>query len=204
MHTTHPQIFMSLHDGDVAKLIRSGAFEGCHLHEDLLVQMLQALDFLAFHNVCHRDVKPNNILYSPLRPGGYQFFLTDLGLSRYALAGNTEVGTPLHMAPEVRYTTAPHCPKVDVWSLLVTSMEVHPECVAFRNAQDSLKTVPENHDAVAEFASMHQEYSDMSYEDPAKRASAREMLLRLGHGDLIHRRRSGRLAGVAADLAGLQ
>ena len=36
---------------------------------DVICHMLQALDFLSVHDIVHRDVKPDNILYTPVGTG---------------------------------------------------------------------------------------------------------------------------------------
>ncbi|KAL9053180.1 MAG: hypothetical protein Q9206_004030 [Seirophora lacunosa] len=86
----------------------------------VLQQMLQALDFLAFNDVVHRDVKPENILYSsPRGTQDYTFQLGDFGLCNQSSHSTSVVGTNEFMAPEV-YEGEKQSSKVDVWSLAVT------------------------------------------------------------------------------------
>lgn len=80
--------------------------------------MLQAIDCLAVEGIVHRDVKPENILYTS-RHGAYQFQLGDFGLSQRANVSTAFAGSPLYMAPETRHE-GPQTHKADVWSLFVT------------------------------------------------------------------------------------
>ena len=114
-HWTSPPCFS---DDDAATVLR---------------QVLTALDFLHSRNVCHRDVKPENILF--LHPEGTKgadgkdvgltIRLIDLGQARYHHASSFEpwmstlVGTCTFIAPEVlrrRYDR-----RCDLWSLGVVA-----------------------------------------------------------------------------------
>ncbi|EJK61066.1 hypothetical protein THAOC_18498 [Thalassiosira oceanica] len=99
----------------------------------VLRQVLSALEFLHSRNICHRDVKPENILFLH-REGtkgpdgkdvGLTVRLTDLGLARYHHVSSFEprmstvVGTCTFIAPEVlrrRYDR-----RCDHWSLGVVA-----------------------------------------------------------------------------------
>mmetsp|Transcript_2265 Transcript_2265/g.5308 ORF Transcript_2265/g.5308 Transcript_2265/m.5308 type:complete len:479 (-) Transcript_2265:80-1516(-) len=89
----------------------------------LAAQVLEALRFL--HNVvhlCHRDVKPSNIL---IRSDG-RVMLQDFGNSRQLQPNNhdmeTFVGCTQYMSPERIYGAKYDC-KADVWSLGLILME---------------------------------------------------------------------------------
>lgn len=67
---------MPLPDGTLhklPKLAKRGLIPHDHLREEVLRQVLCALDYLDFHNQCHRDIKPQNILYSDLGNGNCLF-----------------------------------------------------------------------------------------------------------------------------------
>ena len=83
--------------------------------------MLQALDCLAQKGITHRNIKPENILYSPTRGGGYTYHLTDFGAFNFVSTGEYSSSTPLFMAPEIQLNNKTLSTlKMDVWSLFVT------------------------------------------------------------------------------------
>ena len=66
----------------------------------IVVQVLEALDYLHQQGVVHRDIKPANIM---IQPSG-MIKLADFGIARYAWQGASKegfiVGTPGYMSPE--------------------------------------------------------------------------------------------------------
>lgn len=92
------------------------------LSNDVLEHMLRALDYLAHENLIHRDVKPDNILYSKSN-AGFTFQLADFGLARHysrhhSSAGGTVCGTTGFQAPELfplcSNVNAKQSPKLDI------------------------------------------------------------------------------------------
>ena len=92
--------------------------------------MLQALDYLTFNEIAHRDVKPANILYMYV-DNTYTFQLADFGLCNNAQNAVTlGIGTPLYMAPEMSIDNGQEAhskdiglvAKADVWSLFMTML----------------------------------------------------------------------------------
>ena len=145
----------------------------------LLRQMLEALDYLAFRNLLHRDVKPDNILYTPMTAGEYLFQLADFGFANQHNLAKTHCGSPLFMAPEMYFSKGPQTAKMDVWSLFVTLISV-TRTAGFHEGIDSYSRVL---DLIRTVATVHQNLSPMAHEDPTLRASASQMRLKHFHGD---------------------
>ncbi|KAI1908856.1 hypothetical protein LOZ12_005098 [Ophidiomyces ophidiicola] len=179
------EICTALKDGNLDGLISQNVFQSNTsieiVTDALLPQMLQALDYLAYNSLIHRDVKPANILYV-FRDNKYLFQLADFGLCNFVSDATSYAGSPFYMAPEIlRDRTINQTPKVDVWSLFVT--------VAFAlNANGYRKLRLKSDDEIilaaakAADASPLKRIKDMAIVDPTKRASAAQMLLRLYNG----------------------
>ncbi|KAG8409999.1 hypothetical protein J3459_007747 [Metarhizium acridum] len=89
------------------------------LADTVLHHMLQALDHLATKGIVHRDMKPANILYITGKDGKYHFQLGDFGFCNQAIMAQSQVGTPIYMAPEM-FKEGEQTHKLDIWSLYVT------------------------------------------------------------------------------------
>lgn len=90
----------------------------------ILFQLARALAFLHSLHICHRDVKPSNLLIHPLN-GRLQ--LCDLGSAKQIFAG--ENNTPLvcsryYRAPELFFGSMRYGPAVDVWSFGCVAAEL--------------------------------------------------------------------------------
>ncbi|KAL7712483.1 non-specific serine/threonine protein kinase [Entamoeba marina] len=85
-------------------------------------QILEAISYLKQHQIIHRDVKPENILFDS--PKKDKIKLTDFGLSRKIneemFTASTLCGSELFIAPEIIEKNSLgetyDCSKVDVWS----------------------------------------------------------------------------------------
>ena len=83
---------------------------------DLVLDLVDALDYVHSNGIIHGDIKPDNIMVKQ-EQDFYQPILIDFGLS--CLVNNTicsQRGSPLYMAPEA-YTTGLINKKSDIWSL---------------------------------------------------------------------------------------
>ncbi len=148
----------------------------------VLEQMLSALDHLAWHSMCHRDVKPENILYYWVQSAesagekAYTFQLADFGLVQHQQQARTECGTPWYRAPESFHTstTLVQSPKMDVWSLFATIADIHSD-FPFPPAQAT--SYADVLHAIRVAALDHPRLAPMVREDPELRPSAAQMLL---------------------------
>jgi NIMA (never in mitosis gene a)-related kinase len=107
-------------NGDLHKLFQTSKQAGKRLDENQIwnffLQLCVAVDYLHKIKVIHRDLKPANVFLD----GNSNIKLGDVGVAKimrsYMMYGQTQVGTPLYMSPEVlkreRYDT-----RTDVWSL---------------------------------------------------------------------------------------
>ena len=121
------QLFIELKSGSLETLLPvSDPPSMQKIRKTVLRQMLEALDFLASKAILHRDVKPANILYDLLSDSqsdtGYWFQLADFGLCNQSFEARSQVGTQYYMAPEIYHADGYQTPKIDVWSLFITTM----------------------------------------------------------------------------------
>lgn len=169
---------MPLREGNVASLMaeQSSRFNNGTLCRQLLEQMLDAFEYLDSMGVCHRDVKPQNILYSSKGQGKYHFQLADFGLANVTTAAEDSCGTSIFMAPELVLGSgqygSPRTPKIDVWSLFVTIIHVYPGIKFPPSRLDSYHDLLK---AVREAAVVAPLLSDMAQENPKDRCSAKQM-----------------------------
>ncbi|SPQ25035.1 d2f34b66-dd8f-46a7-872a-657f64aa3809 [Thermothielavioides terrestris] len=177
-HTDKPLIFMPLRQGNLHSLVGGGKASQ-PLCTQVLDQMLRALDYLAFRNYCHRDVKPLNILYQVLGPDKYLFQLADFGFAKDFRDAKTFCGTSLYLAPEL-YNGQSQTPKMDVWSLFVTMAEILPNC----DFPPKSVTSPSDIIRAAQEAAAGgcPELQPTARVNPMLRASAAQMLVALFHG----------------------
>ncbi|MGK7889622.1 MAG: GUN4 domain-containing protein [Leptolyngbyaceae cyanobacterium] len=88
----------------------------------LLLDLLPVLDFIHQRRVIHRDIKPDNIIYSR---HSQQYVLIDFGVAKWVSGTNwmqtgTVIGSPEYMAPE--QTRGKTVPATDLYSLGVTCL----------------------------------------------------------------------------------
>uniref|UniRef100_A0A0N4ZUY6 protein kinase C n=1 Tax=Parastrongyloides trichosuri TaxID=131310 RepID=A0A0N4ZUY6_PARTI len=125
MFETKDKIFVVMEkmNGDMLEMILSQ--EMGRLNERvtkfLIIQILLALRYLHLKNICHADMKPENVLVSDITIAFPQTKLCDFGYARFigdAQFRKTIVGTPAYLAPEVLQKKG-YNKKLDMWSLSV-------------------------------------------------------------------------------------
>ncbi|RMD43672.1 hypothetical protein DV735_g1410, partial [Chaetothyriales sp. CBS 134920] len=179
--TGEVQIYLSLKAGSVYDLLQQNPRLRAddNLQLVLFHEMLEALDYLAFRGWIHRDVKLENILYSPIGPDSYLFQLTDFGFAHQHQLAKTRCGSPLYMAPEIWYQAGQQSPKADVWSLFITigvlrhSGGLHERLSDYKEVQHCARVAAEQMPHL----------SAMAREDPNLRASAAQMLVACFNGE---------------------
>lgn len=92
-----------LKEGNIIQLVETNAFRSVTgLPKRLLHDGLKALDYLESKGILHRDVKPENILWS-LTGDVYLFQLTDFGLCNSISMASSFLGSRRYMAPEMLF-----------------------------------------------------------------------------------------------------
>ena len=175
-------IYTSLKDGNVSQLMEkfpAGRSDKATLTQ-LLREMLGALDYLAFRGLCHRDVKPDNILYLATSDTEYIFQLADFGFANRKNLAHTHCGTGAYMAPEMYYDTHSQTPKLDVWSLFATIIDIM-RTAGFDGKK--VKSYGQVLSLIRTAATMNPQLSPMAREDPELRASAAQMLVQCFQGN---------------------
>ncbi|CAK9276116.1 unnamed protein product [Sphagnum jensenii] len=110
-----------------------------HVALDILLQVAEAMQFLQMRRIAHRDLKPMNIVVSPVenvKMAGYlRAKVCDLGSAKLCTSSyvhTPKVGTSLWRAPELKEVTEPsdkpqkrnHPLQVDAYSFAVTSSQI--------------------------------------------------------------------------------
>ncbi|XP_069695812.1 serine/threonine-protein kinase ULK3 isoform X2 [Periplaneta americana] len=109
--------------GDLSCFIRKRRKLPESICKKFLQQLALALKFLRSHNVCHMDLKPQNLLLTS-KPN-LTLKLADFGFAQYLSADDQNSslrGSPLYMAPEILLKHK-YDARVDLWSVGVIMYE---------------------------------------------------------------------------------
>ncbi|CAG9992162.1 unnamed protein product [Clonostachys byssicola] len=185
-----PEIFLRMEEGSLSSLIRetnrmrepSRSEERLEIGKSVMKQMLEALHYLDTKEIVHRDVKPQNILYSTRSNGRYRFVLADFGLSECTSRftwSRLSAGAMIFSAPETFEYFVTLTPKVDVWSLYVTMLVVL-DVDGFDKDRLKCNNRHQIHDLVRKIRSRRhsliEPFRKMASKKPEKRVSARHIL----------------------------
>ncbi|KAF3067210.1 Mitogen-activated protein kinase kinase kinase 5 [Daldinia childiae] len=194
------EIFMPMKKGTLAGLVRKyPSYNDLKKNGNtVLLQMLSALDYLAFNKLIHRDIKPDNILYDVTNVKGEErivFQLADFGLSVLQDIGRSQAGTIIFMAPEVHDGDKQQTPRADMWSLYVTMLWVYNEQL-FRHSVETGRLYRQSdvRRTVLNIASTSKDLQfirSMAIYDPSLRASAAQILTGLRRQDLMTNKTAG-------------
>jgi serine/threonine protein kinase len=137
---SRPYIVMPYLPGSIAaELIAGGPMPAAEAAA-LMAKVCDAVEFAHENGVLHRDIKPGNILRSPIGDP----MITDFGIAQFGaddnFASNDSALTPLYAAPEVM---AGHgaTASADVYSLGATLFTLLAGAPAFSDGQRDLETI---------------------------------------------------------------
>lgn len=107
--------------------------------------LFDALQYVHAQSIIHRDIKPNNILFSPQHQS---FLLIDFGLAQRETTQPTErepsrAGTRGFRAPEVLFKVAHQTNAIDVWSAGVILLCILSGRYPFFHSPDDLTALAE-------------------------------------------------------------
>ena len=170
-------------DGDIQSKIKNNQKKKLYFTEDtiwnLLIQILEGLNYLHENKIMHRDLKSANIFIN--KDGIVK--IGDLNVSKVTQFGfaSTHTGTPYYASPEV-WKDNPYDYKCDIWSIGVILYELCTLKVPFRGT--NLKTLVKNiNSGIYENISSHYSkelnliLSLMLIVNPNQRKSAKELLM---------------------------
>ncbi|GGG55961.1 hypothetical protein GCM10011374_18610 [Kocuria dechangensis] len=117
-----------LHGGTLESALQDNGAASTDLTEEVLAQLLQALQFVHAQGWVHRDVKPANLMLESTGTGRPHVFLSDFGIAvrvqdaRLTRTG-TLVGTPGYLPPEA-YELADPDPAQDLYAAGITALRM--------------------------------------------------------------------------------
>ncbi|KAJ3226455.1 Serine/threonine-protein kinase 33 [Chytriomyces hyalinus] len=188
VYETSKKIFLVMEHcggGELDETIRSS--KKCSDQDVRIIvrRISDAVGYLHAHGIVHRDIKPQNILLSTMDPlDPLNVKVSDFGLATWVdkcTMMDNVVGTPLYMAPEI-IQNLPYSAQCDIWSIGVMTY-----LLLFGYQRDMERALQKM--VAAGKIEYPQEYwkgiapgaralcDSMLRSDPAKRISAREILM---------------------------
>ncbi|XP_014209923.1 serine/threonine-protein kinase ULK3 [Copidosoma floridanum] len=110
--------------GDLSSFIKQKSKLAENVCRKFLQQLSLALRYLRNHNVCHMDLKPQNLLLIKTK-SVFTLKIADFGLAQFLSSDDTKHsirGSPLYMAPEILLRHK-YDARVDLWSVGVIMYE---------------------------------------------------------------------------------
>jgi hypothetical protein len=178
--TDQPIFYINPADGDSNHLSETQkTLWQVGLGERMLLQILDALAYLAENNMSHGSIEPAKILYTYSRAQNktemdkYDFQLSHFGISKYAMKPPSRF-----RAPELWDENEPDpaklvTPKTDVWCLLAAYAATHPSTQRDISQVSSLSALCQVMGRVRQLWPL---LNPMAIEDPQQRASATQMI----------------------------
>ncbi|OBA20727.1 Pkinase-domain-containing protein [Metschnikowia bicuspidata var. bicuspidata NRRL YB-4993] len=129
------------------RIVQQGRFTE-HDASVVIVQMLEAIQYLHARDIVHRDIKPENVLYLNKEPGS-NIVLADFGIAKKLQSLDEKLQSSAglfgYAAPEVIMGTG-HGKPCDIWSLGVVTYTILCGYSPFRaeNVQDFVAEVRHN------------------------------------------------------------
>ncbi|KAL0632586.1 hypothetical protein Q9L58_008517 [Maublancomyces gigas] len=135
--------------GDLALYISENGVKAATEFRPITSQILEGLVVLHDREICHRDLKPQNILIAS--PSPIRIKITDFGVSKQAVGTElrTHTGTLNYRAPEqlgilppwMRPNETTYTKVIDIWALGIIVYEILCSELPFRDTSLSLDTL---------------------------------------------------------------
>ena len=166
--------------------------EGLRRLQHGLVGLASGLSCVHRHGLVHRDVKPSNVMITDTG----RVVLLDLGLVREVRTASFEnssvVGTPLYMAPEQIVSSNDVGPAADwyamgevLWESLTGAPRHSGSVYEVLERKIAMEPIAPSTTGIAVPPELDALCLDLLARDPATRPNARDVLVRLGRGDLV-------------------
>lgn len=188
VYETPKKFFLVMEFCEGGELVESVRMKKCMTEEEARIvirRIAEAVGYLHDHGVVHRDLKPENILLSTDIPiDRLNVKVSDFGLATWVNKCSMiehVVGTPLYMAPEI-IQNLPYSAQCDIWSIGIIMYMIL--CGCKKEVEKSLIDMA-NSGKIEYPSGMWKDVSpgarslcdSMLRLDPAKRISAREILM---------------------------